>query len=51
MSVKDVHADLFRLLMTGRCREAVSEWLGNKLTGRVSSLDLLLSSLHTIPYL
>lgn len=34
--VRDVHADLFRLLMTGRCREAISEWLGNKLTGRVS---------------
>lgn len=36
VSVQDVHADLFRLLMTGRSREAVSEWLGNKLTGRVS---------------
>jgi hypothetical protein len=38
VSVRDVHADLFRLLMTGRSREAVSEWLGNKLTGRVSPL-------------
>lgn len=36
VSVQDVHADLFRFLMTGRSREAISEWMGNKLTGRVS---------------
>jgi hypothetical protein len=34
---EDVHADLFRLLVTGRGGIAVSEWLGNRLTGRVGS--------------
>ncbi|ORX40520.1 hypothetical protein BD324DRAFT_647447 [Kockovaella imperatae] len=34
MSKKDTHSDLFRLLMTGRCSPGVSEWLGNRLTGR-----------------
>lgn len=37
MSHPDVHADLFRLLVTGRAGVAVTEWLGNRLTGRVSS--------------
>ena len=35
MSKVDVHADLFKLLLTGRSGVAVSEWLGNRLTGRV----------------
>ncbi|WWC91790.1 uncharacterized protein L201_006737 [Kwoniella dendrophila CBS 6074] len=34
MSTPDVHADLFRFLMTGRSGIAVNEWLGNRLTGR-----------------
>lgn len=36
VSAKDVHDDLFRFLMTGRSAPAVAEWLGNRLTGRVS---------------
>lgn len=39
VSVKEVHADLFKLLMTGRSGPAVQEWLGNRLTGRVSVLN------------
>lgn len=35
VSHADVHADLFRLLVTGRAGVAVTEWLGNRLTGRV----------------
>ena len=30
----EVHADLFRLLSTGRHGPAVGDWLGNRLTGR-----------------
>lgn len=41
VSKADAHADLFRFLMTGRSNEAVSEWLGAKLTGRVSCKLLL----------
>ena len=32
----DVHADLFNFMMTGRCGVAVAEYLGSRLTGRVS---------------
>lgn len=35
VSAPDVHADLFRFLMTGRPSVPVSEWLGNRLTNRV----------------
>jgi hypothetical protein len=35
VSHADVHADLFMLLMAGRANPAVTEWLGNRLTGRV----------------
>ncbi|RXK35659.1 hypothetical protein M231_07089 [Tremella mesenterica] len=34
MTKDDVHADLFRLLMTGRHGAAIGDWLGNRLTGR-----------------
>ncbi|ORY33369.1 anaphase-promoting complex, cyclosome, subunit 4-domain-containing protein [Naematelia encephala] len=34
MTRDQVHADLFRLLMTGRSDVAVSEWLGKNLTAR-----------------
>lgn len=40
VSPADVHADLFRFLMTGRSGVAVGEWLGNRLTNRVSCHDL-----------
>ncbi|WVQ84661.1 hypothetical protein IAT38_006816 [Cryptococcus sp. DSM 104549] len=33
-SIPDVHADLFRHLITGRTGIAVTEWLGNRMTGR-----------------
>jgi len=35
-SIEEVHAQLFQLLVTGRASPAVAEWLGNRLTGRVS---------------
>lgn len=34
MSVADVHADLFRFLVAGRCGPAVSEWVGSRMTNR-----------------
>jgi len=34
VTVADVHADLFRFLMAGRCGPAVNEWLGNRMTNR-----------------
>ncbi|WVQ74239.1 hypothetical protein IAR50_003835 [Cryptococcus sp. DSM 104548] len=33
-SISDVHADLFRFLLTGRTGVAVSEWLGSRMTPR-----------------
>ncbi|TYJ53254.1 hypothetical protein B9479_006122 [Cryptococcus floricola] len=33
-SISDVHADLFRFLLTGRAGVAVSEWLGSRMTPR-----------------
>ena len=35
-SIEEVHAQLFQLLITGRASPAIAEWLGNRLTGRVS---------------
>lgn len=35
MTEPEVHADLFRLLMTGRKDAGVTEWFSNRLTGRV----------------
>lgn len=37
VSHAEVHSDLFKLLMVGRAGAAIAEWLGNRLTGRVSS--------------
>jgi hypothetical protein len=34
VTVADVHADLFRFLMAGRCGSAVNEWMGNRMTNR-----------------
>ncbi|WWD19682.1 hypothetical protein CI109_104144 [Kwoniella shandongensis] len=49
-TIPDVHADLFRFLMTGRSGVAVSEWLGSRLTGRtIAKWDLALdTSFRTI---
>jgi hypothetical protein len=35
VSVDEIHSHLFQLLITGRGSPAVTEWLGNRLTGRV----------------
>ncbi|WVF72936.1 hypothetical protein IAT40_007754 [Kwoniella sp. CBS 6097] len=50
MTIPDVHADLFRFLMTGRSGVAVNEWLGNRLTGRtIAKWDQMLdTSFRTI---
>ncbi|OCF41363.1 hypothetical protein I317_04844 [Kwoniella heveanensis CBS 569] len=50
MTIPDVHADLFRFLMTGRSGIAVNEWLGNRLTGRtITKWDQMLdTSFRTI---
>ncbi|KAK4687139.1 hypothetical protein P7C73_g2981, partial [Tremellales sp. Uapishka_1] len=45
MTVPEVHADLFKLLTTGRSGVAVNEWLGNRLTGRtIAKWELTMDS-------
>lgn len=39
VSASDVHAELFRFLMTGRPSVPIGEWLGNRLTNRVCTLS------------
>jgi hypothetical protein len=43
MTVRDVHADLFRFLMCRRSSPPITEWLGNRLTNRVRAAEASLT--------
>ncbi|KAL7418520.1 hypothetical protein Q5752_006978 [Cryptotrichosporon argae] len=48
MTRVEVHADLFRLLMTGRTGPAVTDWLGNRMSNRVvAKWEALLLAAYT----
>nr|ODN91736.1 hypothetical protein L203_00987 [Cryptococcus depauperatus CBS 7841] len=45
VSIADVHADMFRFLMTGRTGVVVSEWLGSRMTPRtIAKWDTILDT-------